>query len=544
MKEGKGIYSQAPSASLSEKLLRKKPFEKSLSEASSQKTLTWYDLTAYGIAATVGSGIYVTVGSVARNNAGPSVIISTFIAGFLSLLTGICYLEFASALPISGSGYAYFYTLLGEFFGWFIGWNLTLEYGFAAASISEGWTKYFVNLSKKIGWTVPSWMYKITFFETLPMFRLNLLAGFVVLLLGFLVTRGAKFGTRFTNVITVTNLSIICFIIGAGSLHVKPSNWTPFVPSIPGIFSGAGEMFFSFIGYDTVSTLAAEAINPARDIPIAIGLTVGVATTLYMLVGLVITGIVPFGSLDCSNPLTMAFAAVGSSWAYYIIAVAALLMMASTMFACLVGQPKIFQAIAIDGLLPSALAKENSKGTPIASVAFSTLLIALAATFFDADHGLTDMIVFGTLFGMSTLCAAVIVCRFDQKDSNKSLGTYSAAIFQVGALLTSFISRSYSTYCLAASGILTMLIPFGILVYLFVVYRHQLYSRSTAFACPLMPLIPCMAIAVNSYIMMSLKDLSTVFLQFTTWTAIGWAIYFGYGIHNSHLDRRTGQGKA
>lgn len=423
---------------------------------------------------------------------------------------------------------------MGEFLGWFIGWNLTLEYGFCAALIAEGWASYLVDLLKHIGLQVPDFIHNIGPLESFPILRVNLLAGLVILLLGVVVSRGARFGAIFTNGITVVNLSIIVFIIGAGSVYVKTENWTPFIPSAAGIFTGGGRMFFSFIGYDTVSTLAAEAINPARDIPIALMLTLAVATGLYMLVGLVITGMVPFNQLDSENPLTQAFVAVNAPKTYYVIAVAALLMMAATMFACLVGQPKIFQAIAKDGMLPKAFARENSSGTPIFSVTASTLLLALIATFVNGNS-IGDMVTFGTLFGMSILCAGVLIVRFNGYEQGKFIGILSTSAFLLGSLLTSWLAHVYSSWAVITSACITMLAPFLVLTYFFIRYPNQLTSKSTAFSCPLMPLIPCLAIFSISYIMMSLTPLPTILGQFSMWTGLGLIIYFSYGIRYSHL---------
>lgn len=425
---------------------------------------------------------------------------------------------------------------MGEFLGWFIGWNLTLEYGFAAALISEVWAKYLVSLLKVVGVTVPSCLYNYVPSQSVDMVRINVIAGLVVLFLGFVVSRGAKFGTILTNSITVLNILIIMFIIVAGAVYVNPSNWTPFMPNFPGIFTGGGQMFFSFIGYDTVSTLAAEAVNPSRDIPVAIMLTLGVATGLYMLVGLVITGMVPFAQLDENNSLTEAFITVNARGASHVITVAALLMMAATMFACLAGQPKIFQAIAKDGLLPSAFARENSNGTPTFSIAASTILLALVATFIKGDS-IGDMVTFGTLFAMSTLCAGVMIVRFNGFEEKKKIGSAASVSFLFGSLLASWIVHNFSSALGLSSVLIGIIAPLLILSYYFIRYSNYLQSKSTAFSCPLMPVIPCLAIASNSYIMMSLPSLSTILFQFSIWTIIGFTIYFSYGISHSHLGK-------
>lgn len=517
-------------------LTRRKPIAKGLSQTSGEKHLTWYDLTAYGIAATVGSGIYVTCGRVAKGLAGPAVVLSTGIAGLLSLFTGICYLEFASSLPISGSGYAYFYTMMGEFLGWFIGWNLTLEYAFAAAAIAGGWTNYLVSLCAQVGWTVPKALYNIPLTTAADsVFRINILAAVVVLIMGAIVSRGLKFGAIFTNIITGLNIGIILFILAVGSFHVKTENWNNFVPfGWTGVFQGSGKMFFSYIGYDTISSLAGEAINPGRDLPISILLTVGTASTLYVGVGLVLTGMQNYLSLDESSPLASAFVAVGAPWASYIVAICALFTMAATMFACLMGMPKIFQAISKDGLLPRMFAREDKLGTPIGGVAFTALLTAALAMFLDVDSGLIDMITLGTLLGMSMLCAGLMVVRFEQHPPVYKTGTALAVTYFFGAIISTLVWMNYEMLA-PYVAIVTMGLPFLGLAYLFIRYSGELASTSLAFACPLMPIIPCIAIAANSFMMLQMEYMTLGLSQFAIWTAIGLFIYFIYGISHSQL---------
>ncbi|PJF17371.1 Amino acid permease [Paramicrosporidium saccamoebae] len=517
-------------------LTRRKPIAKSLEQTSGEKHLTWYDLTAYGIAATVGSGIYVTCGRIAKDMAGPSVVFSTGIAGLLSLFTGICYLEFASSLPIAGSGYAYFYTLMGEFLGWLIGWNLTLEYAFAAAAIAGGWSQYLVSVFAQAGWKVPEVLYHVPLTTMGGIdFRINVMAAVVILLIGGIVSRGLKFGAIITNCITALNLGIILFILGVGSMYVEKSNWTPFMPhGLNGVFSGSGEMFFSYIGYDTISSLAGEAINPGRDLPIAVLLTVGTATVLYMGVGLVLTGMKSYLLLDERSPLAHAFVQVGAPWASYVVAICALFTMAATMFACLMGQPKIFQAIAKDGLLPRLFARENHHGTPVAGVSMTAILTAAMALFLDVDNGLIDMISFGTLLGMSILCSGLLVVRFEQHRPISKLGTALSVIYLLGTIVSTVVYNTdhFFGYITAA---VTMLVPFLGLCYLFAAYSGYLASTSLAFSTPLMPLFPCVAMAANSFMMLQMEKVLIGFFQFSAWTAIGLLIYFTYGINNSQL---------
>lgn len=519
-------------------LTRRKPIEKSISEAATEKTLRWYDLTAYGIAATVGSGIYVACGYTARTYAGPAVVFSTGIAGLLSLFTGICYLEFASSLPISGSGYAYFYTLMGEFLGWFVGWNLTLEYAFAAAAIAGGWTEYLVTLCKDFGATVPPFLYNVSIGSNEGLFRLNLLAAAIVLLVGLVVSRGVKFGAALTNAITALNIGLILFIIVVGSLSVQTTNWSPFIPSEygwSGVFTGASNMFFSYIGYDTISSMAGDAINPGRDLPVSMLMTIGVATALYMAVGLVLTGMRNYAALDEKAPLAEAFMAVGQPWAAKIVSFVALMTMAATLFACLMGQPKIFQTISRDGLLPKIFSRENSSGTPVMGVVFTTLLTALVALVMDVNKGLIGMITFGTLFGMSLLCAGLLVVRFRQYAPVRQAGIGLTMIYFVGAIASS-ITSLYSSKAAILVAIISMGLPFLAMVVLFIKYGKHLASTSTAFSCPLMPLIPCLAIASNTFMMFQDSDIWVSLMEFAIWTLFGFIIYFTYGIYHSQLN--------
>lgn len=549
----------SPGTTILRALTRKKPIEKGISQTTSEKTLGWYDLTAYGIAATVGSGIYVTCGKMAKYNAGPAVVFSTALAGALSLLTGICYLEFASSLPISGSGYAYFYTMLGEFLGWFIGWNLTLEYSFAAAIIAGGWTQYLSQLMEQIGWKIPRFLYFIPVLERLGLavsnehsgqdpqliedqtiFRINILAAIVTLLLGVIVSRGMKFGTTLTNVITMVNIGIILFILVVGSFYMSKgdpmANWSPFFHNgWTGVFQGTGEMFFSYIGYDTVSTLAGEATNPARDMPIAVFLTVGTATLLYMGVGLVLTGMQKYTTLNTRSPLAMAFSASGAPWASYVVSFCALFTMLATLFACLMGQPKIFQVIAKDGLLPRRFARENRHGVAIGSVAFTTVLTAVLVLFINCKTALVEMVSFGTLLGMSMLCAGLLVVRFSQNKAVQVPGTILTVVYFIGCVVSTLCFKHWhgAVYYVAA---VTMGLPFLGLAYFFVCHGQSLASTSAAFSCPLMPILPCVAIAANSFFMLEMEQAGLSCLEFAIWTVLGLAIYFGYGLWHSHLN--------
>lgn len=543
---------------------RRKPVEKSLSEETTERTLTWIDLTMYGIAATVGSGIYSIVGNIARgrnldtatglvyiDSLGPGVIYSIAIAGALSLLTSICYLEFASALPISGSGYAYFYSMIGEFLGWFIGWNLTLEYAFAAAAVAGKWS---IGLRALFGQKYPSsleWIFNYPINEEMH-FRINLVAPALILILGLIVNRGVSMGSRFTNAATLLNLSLIGFIIVVGWIYVDYSRWTPFIPEIKSdealspfarVISGASEMFFCFIGYDTVSTLSVDAINPSRDIPIAAFLTIGTATALYSLIGIVLTGMVAnFADLSPKNTvLSGAFEKAGAVASSHIVNVVSLMNMAVTVLACIMGQPKIFAAISRDGLLPKCLARENSRGVPTRSVMATLLLTAGITAIYDVEKGIIDMISAGCLFSMSVVCAGMLACRFNNAPENlRYYGHLSTMAYFFTSMFCCWTFLHDASLLIKIGSVVLMGVPLSALCIMFMTRSNQLRPLSASaavksFVCPLMPIIPCLAMAANNYVLVSISWYQIKL--FIAWAVIGISFYLGYGLHHSKLGQ-------
>lgn len=541
---------------------RRKPVEKSLSEENNERTLNWVDLTMYGIAATVGSGVYATVGEVASGFAdpvaargaatGPAVVLSTLIAAGLSLLTSICYLEFASALPISGSGYAYFYSMIGEFLGWFIGWNLTLEYAFAAAALAGKWSDSLLSsLPAGVANNV-SGLFNYPLSSAIPQFRLNVVAALLVLAVGMIVRRGVRMGARFTNAATVMNLSLILFVIAVGAFQVNPANWQPFIADVSEsgapvqksalsrIVGGGAVMFFCFIGYDTVSTLSADAINPARDIPVAAILTIATAAALYSAVGLILTGMLPWNQIASKAPLATAFQDVGLWWAKYIVNGFSLVNIAITVFACLMGQPKIFAAIARDGLLPQSLAKENERGVASGALMLAVGGTALISGLYDVQSGLIDMISAGCLFSMAAVCAGMLAARYNGAPVElKARGNGAVVAFFLTALAfcLAFVKEAGLAWC-ATTG-LACLVSFAVLIGHF--YRHpaalQPIAAATgngnAFVCPLMPWLPCGAVLANFYVLASIEWYSLGL--FAGWAAVGVAVYLCYGLHHSRL---------
>ena len=512
-------------------LRQKKPVERSIEQNNLPRLLNWYDLCTYGIAATVGSGIFVISGTVAKST-GPSIIVSIFIAGLASLITGFCYLEFASRITTSGSAYVYVYTSLGELMGWFIGWNLTLEYSIAAAAIASSWGNYVVILFKAFDVTIPKGLYRV---ETGWSFcKINVLALLIVVFVTVIILIGLKSSAWFNNIITLINVSAIILVVVAGCFYVDKKNWDDFFPGgSTSVMGGAATIFFSYIGFDTVCTLTSETRRPRRDIPIAVIVTVTVATLLYISVGIVLTGMVFYQKIDENAPLADAFLQNQNYWATKLIAICSVTTMTATMLACLLGQPRIFYSMAQDGLIPPAFTILKNH-TPIVGVLFSSLIAGGLGFLFNVD-ALSQMVSLGTLLAFAVVCCGLIVLRLHQAGpSLKRTGPLSVGYLFFGSIITWIAMRfSAPIYISILFAVLGILIPNIILIYLFIKYRADVCQVSVGFACPLVPIFPAIAILSNTYLMMQLSQ--EAYISFAVWAGLGLAIYFSYGIRHSAL---------
>lgn len=516
---------------------RKKPLDKSIQQSDTPKTLRWYALLAYGVAATVGGGIYVTVGNVARDYTGPAVVISTLGSGVLSLLTAFCYLELAAMIPATGSSYVYGYSYLGELFGFIMGWLATLEYAFAAAVTGIGWTEYLVALIQNTGLSVPSGLYG-TPLDNNNILVVNPLAFIVILVVSIVVLQGVHFGTKFNNGLTTINIIVILFIIIAGSTQIKVENYNPFVKdSISGVFTGAAVMMYSYIGFDTICNLSSDAVS-ARHLQIGVIGTVAIATALYIAVGFAITGMIPFQTIPDTASLSAAFTAVGMNWGSYIVQACALSMTFATLLACLIGQPRIFEMMAKDGLLPQIFCKKSGKsGLTIINMIMCCMLSAILALFINLNS-LVDLISAGALIGFSGSAAGLIMARLRQNPKVERIGSIFLGWLFSGSLLTWPFLHSGHTWIFVPLVIIMVITPFVLLCMLF--YRNYDTLGKTSYVdttistlCPYMPLIPCLSIIGNTSVVTSLPANAFYFLA--VWIVIGLVIYFGYSYRHAKL---------
>lgn len=422
------------------KLLRKKPlqaYNNDIKTSKLKRTLGKWELTAIGVGAVIGGGIFVLTGVAANQYAGPALAISFVLAGIGCLFAALCYAEFASILPVSGSAYAYSYGTMGEFFAWFIGWNLILEYMMGATTVAVSWSKYFVKLLHLSGiHNIPIWLINdpVTAKEeaiklgiTVPIFSVNLPAALIVWAVTYILIKGIKESVKTNNLIVSLKVAAVLFVVVVGIAYINPANWHPFIPDkvigndgmshygLSGVLTAAGIVFFAFIGFDAVSTQAQEAINPVKDIPFAIITSLIICTTLYILVSLTLTGMSHYTQIDLGAPVASAFDSVGLNWASLIITIAAVVGLISVMLVMLLSQTRIFLNMANDGLLPRKIfsAIHPRFKTPWKSTILLGAISSLVAAVTPIEKA-TQMTSIGTLLAFALICIGVLALRKTQ----------------------------------------------------------------------------------------------------------------------------------
>ena len=433
-----GVRRRCPAVAnaLMNRLLRRKNVAELQTEAETDnrlhRALGAGNLTALGIGAIIGAGIFVLTGQAAAKYAGPAIVLSFMLAGLACAFAGLCYAELAAMLPISGSAYTYAYATLGEFIAWIIGWDLILEYLFASSTVAVGWSGYVVSFFKDFGIHIPAAFTSAPYNHVAPpdagwnMWRLftegwthtgavlNVPAMVIVAVITGLLIIGIRESAGFNNVIVAVKLLVILTFIAVGIAYLNRDNWTPFVPPAQeqgvfgwgGVLRAAGVIFFAYIGFDAVSTAAQESRRPQRDMPIGILASLAVCTVLYVAVALVLTGIVHYTQLNVPDPIAVAIDSLGAgvAWLRPIIKVGAIAGLSSVILVMMMGQPRIFYTMSKDGLLPPVFSHVHHRfRTPWVA----TLVTGCAAM---AMAGLFPIGLLGELVSIGTLLAFVIVC--------------------------------------------------------------------------------------------------------------------------------------
>ena len=386
-----------------------------------KRVLGPWGLISLGIGVIIGAGIFVLSGQAAANYAGPAIVLSFILSAIGCGLAGLCYAEFASMIPISGSAYTYAYATLGEFIAWIIGWDLVLEYLFGASTVAVGWSGYVVSFLRDFNINIPAVFsqaplsYSVTDGWHTTGAILNCPAIFIVGLMTILLVIGIRESTRVNNVIVIIKLIVIVLFVGVGVFFIKFANWSPFLPDNTGQFGsfgwsgvvrGAGVIFFAYIGFDAVSTAAQEARNPQRDMPIGILGSLAICTIIFILMTGVLTGMMKYTNLAVPDPIAVAVNAAGPgiAWLRPFIKLGAIAGLSSVVLVLLMAQPRVFFSMARDGLLPAAFARVHSRfKTPY----IPTILTGCAAI---VVSGLFPINILGELVSIGTLLAFVIVC--------------------------------------------------------------------------------------------------------------------------------------
>jgi len=439
------------------------------------KVLGPLDLILMGIGAIVGTGIFVLTGTGALT-AGPALTLSFVIAAFACGFAALCYAEFASAVPVAGSIYTYSYATLGELVAWMIGWDLLLEYGLATSAVSVGWSGYFQSLLGGFGIHLPTALTaapgSVPGVDTV----INLPALIIMLLLTALLSIGVRESARLNGVMVAIKIFVVLLFIAVGIGHVKPDNWTPFMPfGMGGVMSAAALVFFAFIGFDAVTSAAEEVKRPERDLPIGIIGSLVVCTILYVLVSAIMTGIVPFQKFaGIDHPVSLALQMANENWVAGFVDLGAILGMTTVILVMAYGQTRVLYAMSRDGLLPKRLSSVHPRfNTPF----FATWVV-------------------GIVFG---LIAAVV-----------PLGVL-AELINIGTL---------AAFCLVSVAVVVLRVK-----------RPELHR---AFRCPWVPVIPGLAVIFCLALMTFLSR--TTWIAFGVWLLIGLAVYFGYSRRNSLLN--------
>lgn len=485
-------------------------------------------LTLLGIGGIIGAGIFVLTGTVAASNSGPAIVISFGLAGIACVLAGLCYAEFASMIPMAGSAYTYAYATLGELVAWIIGWDLVLEYAMGAATVAVGWAGYVnsflrgfniilppewvaspgikmvnvpselvqsMHLAMPVGWQpysdgmasylVAHGVDPATLATATGMF--NLPAVLVTMAVTFLLIAGIRQSANFNAIIVAVKVAVVLAVIAVGFAFVDKANWHPFIPpnttgkfgdfGWSGVFRGAGVIFFAYIGFDAVSTAAQESKRPQRDLPIGILASLGICTVIYILMGLVLTGVVPYKTLQVPDPIAVAVEAMGIHWLAVAVKLGAIAGLTSVILVLMLGQTRIFYSMSRDGLLPEVFSRLHKRfRTPWITTLVTGVVVSLVAA-------LVPMSVIGELVSIGTLAAFVIVC---------------ASV---------------------------------------IVLRRRHPELPRPFRTPWVPFTPILGIITCLALMIPLPV--DTWLRLVIWMAVGFVIYFLYSRHNSKLHKKS-----
>jgi basic amino acid/polyamine antiporter, APA family len=555
------------------------------------KELGVIDLTALGVAAVIGAGIFSTIGNAAFNG-GPGVSLLFIFTAVACGFAALCYAEFAAMIPVSGSAYTYAYASFGEIIAWIIGWDLLLEYAIGNIAVAISWSEYFSNLMEGYGLKIPSY-FRMDFLtasrgfdavndllkqgQTLDQIRegskalwlahqawttspqigglhviCNLPALGIILVITTLVFIGIRESRNVSNVMVALKVGVILFVIGFGAFFINTKNWTPFTPNgMGGVLKGVSAVFFAYIGFDAISTTSEECKNPQRDLPRGILYSLLICTVLYVAISLVLTGMVNYKLLQVGDPMAFVFGPQGINKPIVlaIVAVSAVIAMTTVLLVFQLGQPRIWMAMSRDGLLPKVFGSIHPRfKTPWFSTIVSGALVAIPSLFLNLTE-VTDLTSIGTLFAFVLVCGGVLILdKSDQKIERRFRVTYINSKFIMPAALLilivmavtwtpvrEFMVNAVTATPAAGESILRAYshkIPFLVFCVGTVVLTFFCFTKNLS-------LIPVLGLLTCGYLMTELGIVN--WTRFLIWLAAGLVIYFGYGFANSRLNAESGK---
>ncbi len=531
------------------------------------KVLTVRDLTFMGIAAIVGAGIFSTIGK-ASFDGGPGIILLFLFVSVACAFSAICYAEFASMVPVSGSAYTYSYVAFGEVIAWIIGWDLLMEYAIGNIAVAISWSSYFTSLinSIKIGsvqlhipeylatdyWTARDGLTEAAklAWANAPLVGgvkmiCNLPAFLITVVITWIIYIGIKESRRSTNIMVILKIAIILLVMIAGCFYVNTANWTPFLPNgIGGVLAGTSAVFFSYIGFDAISTTAEECQNPQRDLPKAMFYSLIICTIVYILVALVLTGMTSYTNLNVGDPLAYVFSTMNSKWANWIagvISVSAVIATASVLLVFQLGQPRIWMSMSRDGLLPPIFARMHPKyKTPSFSTILTGLVVGIPALFMNLTV-VVDLTSVGTLFAFVLVCGGILKLQNDPHRLESKFKTpymngkwIIPGLFILSAILFGmFYPGGYkAAFSFAdAKGNMTWevmrgKVPFWLFGITFAITSVLSFVKNYS-------LIPVLGFLCCSYLLS--ESGVTNWERFLIWLVVGLLVYFLYGARNSRL---------